>query len=89
MNNEIISSSVNFPLLCLTTNFLFYLPDHPMRPLLTDSRAFGVVASAVVAEPEAAALAVALPGVAVVLVVPVADSVAAEQRGFLVVAAVG
>ncbi len=58
------------------------------------------MASAVVAEPEAATLAVVLSGVAVVLsgvavvlsgvaVVPVADSVAAEQRGFLVVAAVG
>ncbi len=66
--------------------FLFYLPGHPTRSLLTDSRAFGVVASAVVAEAEAAALAVALPGVAVVAVV---DSVAAEQRRFPVVAAVG
>ncbi len=47
------------------------------------------MASAVVAEPEAAALAVALPGVAVVAV---ADSVVAEQRGFAAggtVAAVG
>ncbi len=43
------------------------------------------MASAVVAEPEAAALAVALPEVAVVPVVPVADSVAVGQRGFPVV----
>ncbi len=55
-----------------------------MRPLLTDSRAFGVVVT--VAEAEAAALAVALVEVAVV---PGADSVVAEQKGFLVVAAVG
>ncbi len=47
------------------------------------------MASADVAEPEAATLAVVLSAVAVVAVVPVADSVVAEQRGFLVVAAVG
>ncbi len=53
-----------------------------MTSLLTGSRAFGVVASAGVAKPEAATLAVVLSGVAVVPVVLVADFVAVGYRGF-------